>query len=542
MSNDPIIGIDLGTTNSVVAAMVGGEIEILENTEGNRVTPSVVTFPDPSDETKTGTYVGKNAVNIQSKSPELTVESAKQHMGTDVVYEIGDVVTKEYSPVQVSAQILRKLKTDAERDLGQEVKRAVITVPADFNESQRQHTQDAAKIADLSVVQLLNEPTAACLAYGIKDSSDRTVLVYDLGGGTCDVSIVSVANGFFEVIASQGDNVLGGDDWDARILEWLLDHIERKYEVKIPDDPIINARLMTAAKKAKEELSGRNKTTIQIPHLGTNQSPLFDQPLHVEVDLTREEFNKITQDLFGDTLVFCTEVLDEAGLIRSDIDDILLVGGSIRMPQVREGIESYFDQTPSKNVNPDEVVARGAAAKAAIKRRTLPVSAQGKDERQPTLTTDEGDVDLTDIVVIDVTSRSLGVEVRDTKTGDRKYHELIGNNVQIPTAATDDFRPHTSATGHPGAKGVDIRVLENKTTNLTDAEQMGTIELRGLDPSIPISDQRIDVTFNLTEDNILEVTAIDTITGLRKEAHYRPKFAYTDHELAVQKSDLPDIF
>jgi len=542
MSNDSIIGIDLGTTNSVVAAMVGGEIEILENTEGNRVTPSVVTFPDPSDEAKTETYVGKNALNIQSKCPELTVESAKQHMGTDVVYKIGDVVTREYTPVQVSAQILRKLKTDAERDLGQEVKQAVITVPADFNESQRQHTQDAAKIADLSVVQLLNEPTAACLAYGIKDSSDRTVLVYDLGGGTCDVSIVSVANGFFEVIASQGDNVLGGDDWDARILEWLLDHIERKYEVKIPDDPIINARLMTAAKKAKEELSGRNKTTIQIPHLGTNQSQLFEQPLHVEIDLTCEEFDKITQDLFGDTLVFCTEVLDEAGLIRSDIDDILLVGGSTRMPQVREGIESFFDQKPSKNINPDEVVARGAAAKAAIKRRALPVSAQGKEERQPTLTTDEGDVDLTDIVVIDVTSRSLGVKVRDTETGDRKYHELIGNNEQIPTDATDDFRPHNSATGHPGAKGVDIKVLENKTTNLADAEQMGTIELRGLDPSTPISDQRIDVTFNLTEDNILEVTAIDTITGLKKEAHYRPKFAYADHELAEQKSGLPDIF
>ncbi|MDI3327028.1 MAG: molecular chaperone DnaK [Alicyclobacillaceae bacterium] len=462
-----VIGIDLGTTNSCVAVMEGGEPVVIPNAEGGRTTPSVVAF------TKTGErLVGDVAKRQAITNPDRTVISIKRHMGTDYKVHIDG---KAYTPQEISAMILQKLKADAEAYLGEPVTQAVITVPAYFNDSQRQATVDAGKIAGLEVLRIVNEPTAASLAYGLDKAEDQTILVYDLGGGTFDVSILELGDGVFEVKATSGNNRLGGDDFDQRIMDYLIDLFKKDTGIDLSGDRMALQRLKDAAEKAKKELSSALTTTISLPFIAADSTG----PKHLEVDLTRAKFEELTADLVEMTLGPTRQALEDAGLTPDQIDKVILVGGSTRIPAVQEAVRKFIGKEPSKGVNPDEVVAVGAAIQAGV------LTGEVKD-----------------IVLLDVTPLSLGIE-----TLGGVFTKLIERNTTIPTSKSQIF-----TTAADNQTSVEIHVLQGEREMAKDNKTLGRFTLTDIPPA-PRGVPQIEVTFDIDANGIVNVSAKDLGTG-----------------------------
>lgn len=463
-----IIGIDLGTTNSVVAVIEGGEPTVINNTEGNRTTPSIVAFKEDGE-----LLVGDLAKRQAVMNPERTIGSIKRYMGTDHKVKIGD---KEYTPQQISAFILSKLKKDAENYLGEEVTQAVITVPAYFQDAQRQATKDAGRIAGLEVLRIINEPTAAAMAYGLdKIEKHETILVYDLGGGTFDVSILDIGDGIFEVKATSGNTRLGGDDFDKRIIDYVVKEFKAKEGVDLSQDKQAMQRLKEAAENAKKELSNVVSTNINLPYVTLTSSG----PKHLDVTLTRAKFDELTKDLVEATLGPTRTALSDAGLKPEDIDRILLVGGSTRIPAVQEAIKKFFGKEPHKGINPDECVAIGAAIQAGVL---------------------GGEVH--DIVLLDVTPLSLGIEVEGGL-----FNKVIERNTTIPTKAS---RIYTTAADFQTA--VTIHVLQGERTMAKDNISLGMFNLEGI-PAARRGVPQIEVTFDIDANGIVNVSAKDKATG-----------------------------
>jgi len=467
MATEKILGIDLGTTNSAFAVMEGGDPEIIVNGEGDRTTPSVVAYDDGE------LLVGKPAKNQAVQNPGQTVASIKRHMGEEnYTVELGG---EDYTPEEISARILQKIKRDAEEYLGHDVEKAVITVPAYFNDRQRQATKDAGEIAGFEVERIVNEPTAASMAYGLDEDQDQTVLVYDLGGGTFDVSILDLGAGVYEVVATNGDNDLGGDDWDEAIIDYLADEFEGDHGIDLREDRQALQRLTEAAEEAKIELSSRKETTVNLPFVTATDSG----PVHLEQDITRATFENITEDLIERTVGPTEQALEDAGLGKNDIDEVILVGGSTRMPQVQAQVEELVGQEPKKNVNPDEAVALGAAVQGGVL---------------------SGEVD--DIVLVDVTPLSLGIEVKGGL-----FERLIEKNDAIPTTASKVF-----TTAADNQTNVQIRVFQGEREIAEENEFLGDFHLSGIPPA-PAGTPQIEVTFEIDADGIVNVEAEDQGSG-----------------------------
>ena len=468
-----IIGIDLGTTNSCVAVMEGGKPVVIPNAEGMRTTPSVVAF------TKNGErLVGEPAKRQAVTNADRTISSIKRHMGTDYKVSIDG---KEYTPQEISAMILQKLKADAESYLGEKVTQAVITVPAYFNDAQRQATKDAGKIAGLSVERIINEPTAAALAYGLEDESEQKVMVYDLGGGTFDVSIIDIGDGVIEVLSTNGDTHLGGDDYDDRITKWLVDEFKAAEGVDLSQDKMALQRLKEAAEKAKKELSSATTTDINLPFI----TATAEGPKHLDMKLSRAKFEELTSDLTERTAVPVQNSLHDAGLTSSDLGKVLLVGGSTRMPVVQEKVKQLTGKEPSKNLNPDECVALGAAVQG------------GKLS---------GEAGAGDVLLLDVTPLTLSIE-----TLGGVATPLIKRNTTIPTRASQVF-----STAADNQTAVDIHVVQGEREFARDNKTLGQFRLDGILPAqrgVP----QIEVTFDIDANGIVNVSAKDKGTG--KEQH-----------------------
>ena len=460
------VGIDLGTTNSVVAVLEGGEPTVIANAEGNRTTPSIVAFK--GEEVLVGELAKRQAIT----NPDNTVRSIKRQIGTNWKEKFEN---KEYTPQEVSARILQKLKRDAESYIGEDVTDAVITVPAYFNDAERQATKEAGQIAGLNVLRIINEPTAAALAYGLENNEDQKILVYDLGGGTFDVSVLEISEGVFEVKSTSGDSKLGGDDWDERVMEWLVDKFKSSTGIDFSEDKMAMQRIKEGAEKAKIELSSTTETEVNLPFITANDSG----PQHLLEKLSRSEFEKITSDLVDRTKDPVNKAVEDAGLSFSDIQHIILVGGSTRIPAVQALVKSMTGKDPSKGVNPDEVVASGAAIQAGVLKG-----------------------DVKDVLLLDVTPLTLGVE---TKGG--IMTKMIERNTTIPTKRSETF-----STADDGQTQVEIHVLQGEREMASGNKSLGKFNLTDI-PSAKAGTPQIEVTFDIDANGIVNVNAKDLGTG-----------------------------
>jgi len=492
---EKIIGIDLGTTNSCVAVLEGGTPEVITNTEGERVTPSVVAFAESGER-----LVGRLAKRQAITNPKNTIASIKREMGTDHRVHISiDGKDDTYSPEQISAMILQKLKADAEAHLGGKVVKAVITVPAYFNDSQRQATKDAGKIAGLEVMRIINEPTAAALAYGLDKEHDQTILVYDLGGGTFDVSILEIGDGVFDVLATDGDTRLGGDDFDQRIIDWLVDEFRKDTGIDLTNDASAMQRLKDAGEAAKKELSTRMETTIHLPYITADASG----PKHLEKKLSRAKFEAMIDDYLQRTIHVVDGTLREAGKSADDIHQVVLVGGSTRIPKVQELIASRIPGKTNREINPDEVVASGAAIQGGVL---------------------AGEVD--EIVLLDVTPLTLSIE-----TLGGVATPLIERNTTIPTEKSKTF-----TTAEDNQPAVEVHVVQGERKMAADNKSLGKFQLTGLPPA-PRGIPQIDVTFNIDADGILHVTAKDKATSKSSSITIQNSSRLDDDEIERMRSD-----